>query len=204
MDAFNQLWREVGAGTTYNASSTYQNYWAIHTCVVNTTDLFLTGVVYNDANGNHAYDLGEGLAGVTVTANGLTTTTNAAGGWSIPVTNGTYVVTTSGGSYSGTGSVSVTVNGSNVEADFLSGLSTGYVNFSLVKPPLPKNLGVFNAGYWYRDMNGDNQWTSADGSPLAFAPAGATPVVVRAAVLRRPLRDQFRRFQGRDLRSDQP
>ena len=177
MDSFNQLWREVGAGTAYNASSTYLNYWAIHTCVVNTTDLFLTGVVYNDANGDHAYDLGEGLAGVTVTANGLTTTTNAAGGWSIPVTNGTYVVTASGGGFSGTGSVTVTVNGANVEADFISGLGTGYVNFSLVQPPLPKNLGVFNAGYWYRDMNGDNQWTSADGSPLAFAPAGATPVV---------------------------
>ena len=39
------------------------------------------------------------------------------------------------------------------------------------------SLGVFNDGYWYRDMNGDNKWTSADGPPVAFAPAGATPVV---------------------------
>ena len=40
----------------------------------------------------------------------------------------------------------------------------------------PGNLGVFSAGYWYRDMNGDNQWTSADGNPLTFGWKGATPV----------------------------
>ena len=41
----------------------------------------------------------------------------------------------------------------------------------------PGNLGVFNGGYWYRDVNGDGVWDSGDGSPLAFGPAGATPVV---------------------------
>ena len=39
----------------------------------------------------------------------------------------------------------------------------------------PGNLGIFNAGYWYRDMTGAGQWTSAI-TPLAFGPAGATPV----------------------------
>ena len=48
----------------------------------------------------------------------------------------------------------------------------GYIHL-----PASANLGVFSAGYWYRDMNGDNQWTSADGNPVAFGPAGATPVV---------------------------
>ena len=38
------------------------------------------------------------------------------------------------------------------------------------------NLGIVSGGYWYRDMNGDGQWTLADGSPVAFGPAGATPV----------------------------
>jgi hypothetical protein len=42
--------REIGAGHAFNAAATYDDYYAIHTAYVNTSDLFLTGVVYNDAN----------------------------------------------------------------------------------------------------------------------------------------------------------
>ena len=38
-------------------------------------------------------------------------------------------------------------------------------------------LGVFSGGYWYLDRNGDGVWDAGDGNPVAFAPAGATPVV---------------------------
>ncbi|HBO44988.1 MAG TPA: hypothetical protein DD670_13875 [Planctomycetaceae bacterium] len=123
--------REIGVGHACNAASKYKDYWAIHATRCDPAGQFLTGVVYQDKNGNHQYNLSEGLGGVTVSANGLTTTTNSEGGWSIRVTNGTYRVSASGGTFSGTGTVPVNVSGDNVEVDFLSGLDTGYVDFSL-------------------------------------------------------------------------
>ena len=157
MDAFNQLWREVGVGYAYGAATTYGNYWAIHTGVIASSDEFLTGVVYNDANGNGKYDLNEGLSGVTVSAgSGKSVVTNAAGGWSIPITAGTYTVTTSGGAFVGTSSTSVTVGSANVEVDFLSGKSDVYVNFQKVATTAPVMLSTpavsdsVNKGLAYR------------------------------------------------------
>ena len=43
-------------------------------------------------------------------------------------------------------------------------------------PAMPANLGVFNGGYWYRDMNGNATLDSGDGGPLAFNYSGAVPV----------------------------
>ena len=110
------------------------NYWAIHATRTDPSDEFLTGVAFKDANGNGRFDLNEGLAGVTITAGTHTTTTNAAGGWSIKAPNGRSQVKASGGAFQGQGSVPVKMNGSNVEVDFVSGVSSGYLNFESVDP----------------------------------------------------------------------
>ena len=49
----------------------------------------LTGVVYDDANGNGQYDPGEGVAGVTVSMDGgaYYAVTSASGGYSLPLVN---------------------------------------------------------------------------------------------------------------------
>lgn len=122
--------REIGTGYAFDAASTYQRYYAIHTAYVNTSDRFLTGVVYNDSNGNGRYDLGEGLSGVTVSIGGTSVLSNPAGGWSIPVVASGYTVTASGGTFVGTGTATVTVSGSNVEVDFESGSAAGEVDFA--------------------------------------------------------------------------
>jgi hypothetical protein len=122
--------REIGAGHASDGTSTYVNYYSIHTAFVNSGDLFLTGVVYADANANLRYDLGEGIGGVTVSIGGTNTTTNSQGGWSIPVTNGSYAVTASGGGFSGPATANVTVSGSNIEVDFISGTAAGEVAFA--------------------------------------------------------------------------
>jgi hypothetical protein len=60
---------------------------------------FITGVVYFDLNGNNFYDIGEGIGGVNVSANGVSvqTVTARSGGYSLPVPgNGIYTVTFSG------------------------------------------------------------------------------------------------------------
>ena len=47
------------------------------------SDRFLTGVAYEDADGNGFYSLGEGVAGVTITALGQSATTADAGGYGL-------------------------------------------------------------------------------------------------------------------------
>src|SRR6185369_3513728 len=83
-DPFFQTQREIGTGYAVNGNATYTNYFAIQTAVrASGGNQFLTGVVYNDVNGNRRYDLGEGLAGVSVN-NGVTgLQTNADGGWAL-------------------------------------------------------------------------------------------------------------------------
>jgi len=111
---------EIGVGAHLG-----DRVWTILTATESTATLFLTGVVYNDWNGNQRMDLGEGLSGVTITAGGRSTTTNAGGGWSLPATAGQYRVTASGGSFAGTSTATVWVNGFNVEVDFIAGTARG-------------------------------------------------------------------------------
>lgn len=89
--------REVGMGV---ATGTYGGYNAVYVTEdfgVSGTNSFLTGAVYNDANGNNFYDLNEGVQGVTakVTTTGGTLvgsdTTGSGGGWSVSEPGGTYM-----------------------------------------------------------------------------------------------------------------
>jgi len=130
MNSFNQRFREIGVGYGSNSSSTLKNYWVIHTGFDDNDGPFLTGVVYSDANGNSRFDLNEGLSGVTVSVvGGIPTTTNSAGGWSIRSGSGSKTVQCSGGSFVGAGTANFTVGSDNLEVDFISGNSSGVVNF---------------------------------------------------------------------------
>jgi PKD repeat protein len=128
MSSFFQDHREVGCG---RAGAGFRDYYAIHTSNVSTSDRFLTGVVYTDANKNGRYDLGEGLGGVTVSTGGAHAVTMDAGGYSLPVSNGSYTVSCSGGDFLGLAFAAVEVSGSNVEVDFRSGYMAGDVDFVL-------------------------------------------------------------------------
>lgn len=95
---------------------------------------FLGGVVFTDSNADEDFDAGEGASGVTITAQGpsgtFTTTSLAAGAWAIKVPAGQYIVTASGGSWSGTSTVALTVGAANVAVDFIAGQSTGWISFA--------------------------------------------------------------------------
>ena len=85
---------------------------------------YLVGVVYNDANGNGAYDEGEGLGGVTVTPDGTNyyAVTTSTGGFTIPLPasgSGTLTITASGGGLGGNRVKTVSYTaGTNVKVDF--------------------------------------------------------------------------------------
>lgn len=72
-------------GRSYNASMLTENF--AHTG----TAVHVTGVIYADRNANAFYSIGEGLAGLRVTAAGQTTTSAAAGGYDLAVAAGAAV-----------------------------------------------------------------------------------------------------------------
>jgi len=93
--------REIGVGVVLGTNGTVgpqlvtQDFGAQYS-----GPTFATGVAYYDLNGNNAYDIGEGIAGLTVTVSGAaySCVTADGGGWAIPVPNtaATRTVTFSG------------------------------------------------------------------------------------------------------------
>jgi Ca2+-binding RTX toxin-like protein len=83
----NDTFREIGVGqvagrftangTTFNASMVTEKFARSGTTV------FLTGVAFDDADGDRFYDIGEGAAGVRFIVDGRTVETAAAGGYGI-------------------------------------------------------------------------------------------------------------------------
>lgn len=95
------------------------NYLFIHVAGRSPAATFITGVVYDDQNGNRRMDASEpGLSGVTVSrSGGGSTTTNGGGGYSLMVEPGASTVTASGAGFP-TKSATVRVIDHNVGVDF--------------------------------------------------------------------------------------
>jgi hypothetical protein len=141
---------------------------------------FVTGVVYQDKNGNNFYDPGEGVGGVRVDVqgSGFFAITTSSGGYAVPISdNGSFPITFSGGSLA-------TATGTAVVADLLS-TKVDYLALTLagITAVAPINSGLevsFNAirGRMYRlerkpNMT-DAQWQSING--VADFHAGSTGV----------------------------
>ncbi len=131
-----QKYREIGVGYGYDSASTYTYYWAAHTAYTNSTDTFLTGVVYKDADGDGEFDAGEGLSGVTIMPDQGTyyATSCSTGGYSLPLTtSGTLNLILSGGELTGRIKKSVATNtsGTNILLNFEAGDATAYPTISL-------------------------------------------------------------------------
>ena len=109
---------------TYN-SSNWQAMLSAQNFAAKSFKKFLTGVVYADTvTNNDFYTPGEGLSGVTITAEKdgggtFSTTSLTAGGYSLELAAGTYTVTASGGSLGGTVTFDdVVISDRNVKRDF--------------------------------------------------------------------------------------
>ncbi|MCB9933434.1 MAG: hypothetical protein H6841_08440 [Planctomycetes bacterium] len=153
MDAFSAAFREVGTGYAQGIGVGWPSgaYWAIHTGRRDSDPVWLTGVVYNDANSNGRYDQGEGLSGVNISATGPATKNTVSvtgGGWSIDVTAGTWNLSCSGGAFVGTATAVANVTTANVAVDFKSGTALGEVNFGnqIANPPPSGSSGSSDDG----------------------------------------------------------
>ncbi len=84
------------------------------------SDVFLTGVIYDDTDGNASYSVGEGRGDLTVSADGAVTTSWGAGGYSLGLASSPAVTVTLG---SGAGAIDVTMDlsGDNVKLDLVDG-----------------------------------------------------------------------------------
>ncbi|WP_028580908.1 hypothetical protein [Desulfogranum japonicum] len=110
---------ETNSATDVGEYVTTGNYCQANTGYSNHYNMFIVGTVWTDVNGNDQYDPGEGKANVTVRPSQGTyyAITGSAGGYAIPVGNGTYSVTFSGGGLTDTYTKSVTVSGKSALLD---------------------------------------------------------------------------------------
>jgi hypothetical protein len=149
---------------------------------------YITGVAYYDINGNDFYDLGEGLPGVTVTVDGVSTfaITSTSGAYSIPVPpNRSYTVR-----FNATGLAEVTktatVASDNVKVDFkpayvapavISGPTTAYVGIDNIYQlaPLPTATGYRARASKVTDVPIQNAEGALD--DLTITTFGGYPVV---------------------------
>ena len=118
----NAGFREIGIGIEVGEHQGFQAALVTQNFARTGQAFFITGVAFDDLDGDRRYDVGEGLGGLTVTATSLSaslsTTTYGSGGYDLAVSPGAYSVT-----FSGPGYVSVTrqvvVGGANVKVDLI-------------------------------------------------------------------------------------
>jgi Ca2+-binding RTX toxin-like protein len=117
---------EIGVGRAAPS-----NYWTVHTAFEEADDVFVTGVVFDDLDGDGRLDPGEGLPGVAVEVgpasvvlrgNGAIARTDAGGAWTLQVDPGRHFVRVGDGDgFDGPSWATVRVTQWNVGLDFMSG-----------------------------------------------------------------------------------
>jgi uncharacterized protein YkwD len=143
-------WREIGigvsAGTDQDNGNTWESLYTVQNFgkQTNSNTPFITGVIYNDANGNGFYNPGEGIGGVRVdvAGSGRFAISTASGGYSVPVPgNGSYNVTFSGGGQPTTQRTVTVANLLNAKADLVAGAAPNPTGLANVATRLPVGVG---------------------------------------------------------------
>ena len=97
----NPEYREIGIGFEVGEFQGWQAAFVTENFAKSGTGSFLTGVAFNDRDGDKHYDPGEGMGGLSVkavssTGQSFAATTMGAGGYDLALPSGTYAVTFSG------------------------------------------------------------------------------------------------------------
>ncbi len=119
----NPNFREIGLGVEVGDYKGRSSAFVTQDFAKSGSDLFLTGVAFDDRDGDRFYDVGEGLGSITVTAKNsagqvFKTTTSAAGGYDLVLKPGTYTVTFSGADIA-TSTKKATIGTKNVKVDLV-------------------------------------------------------------------------------------
>ena len=119
--------REIGTATITGEFQGYDTLMVAENFGKTGDDLFLTGVAYDDLDGNDFYTPGEGRGGINVSATlmgsaepiTLTDLTGTAGGYEIAAAPGTYSVKFSGGGLTAPVVQTVTLGSENEKLDLI-------------------------------------------------------------------------------------
>ncbi len=154
----NDFWREIGigisTGTDFGQGNTWDSIYVVQNFGSQTNGTtfatpFITGVVYDDKNGNGLYTPGEGVGGVRVDVAGSNyfAFSASSGGYSVPVPgNGTYNVTFSGGGQPTLQRTVTVANLLNAKVDFVVSAA----------PPAPDPTVLANISTRLQVETGDN------------------------------------------------
>lgn len=147
--------REIGLGYEIGEYQGWEGAFVTENFAKSGSSLFLTGVAFDDQDGDRFYDPGEGLGNITVTAvssggTRYSTTTMAAGGYDLALPAGSYTVTFSGASIATT-TRQATIGGTNVKVDLVDPAGGGTPP---PPPPPPPPSGTINGTSGNDALNG--------------------------------------------------
>ena len=120
-------WSEIGMGYDYGDHNGFPHATFATQTFSDTGKTYLTGAVFEDADGDRFYDVGEGQGGVRITAwnddGAHGTATWAAGGYTLALPRGTYKVAFEGAALDGIYETEVTIGDENVKLDLIEDAS---------------------------------------------------------------------------------
>ena len=166
--------REIGLGYEIGEYQGFEGAFVTEDFARSGSSIFLTGVAFDDQDGDLFYDPGEGLGSITVTAVGsggatFTTTTMAAGGYDLALPAGSYTVTFSGAGIATT-SRQVTISSVNVKVDLVDPASGGGGGTS--PPPPPAAITGTAVGDVLNGTSGGDTIRGLDGNDVLYGHAG--------------------------------
>jgi cysteine-rich secretory family protein len=160
-------------GATYNTFMLTEDYGSR-----SGVGQFLTGIAYNDTDGNGFYSVGEGRSGIVVATSGGNLTTETAGGYSGTIGSGVQTITFSGGDLLAPVSLQATIAaGFNALIDMV-GQSTIETSVSITEiSGITKIIGLGNTGLTLNGGAGNDTIVSAPGDDIINGGGGVNTVV---------------------------
>ena len=143
----NDNYREIGVGFEVGQFDRFDSAFVTQNFARTGTDSFLTGVAFDDQDGDSRYDIGEQLDNLTISARNNstgateTTTSNQAGGYALALANGNYTVSFSGDRFA-TQDFQANIGDKNVKLDLIDPTASGDVPAPDSQPtpePTPQN-----------------------------------------------------------------
>ncbi len=120
LDGFREIGVAQEAGKFKSGSNTFNAAMLTENFGTSGSKVFITGVAYSDTNKDNFYSIGEGRSGVTFTAQDVSDTTKAAGGYALALTAG-EAVGVSGTVGDMAFSATVALDNGNVKFDVVNG-----------------------------------------------------------------------------------
>ncbi|ANW01540.1 CAP domain-containing protein [Bradyrhizobium icense] len=137
----NANYREVGLGFEVGDYGGRDSAFITEDFARSGSSVYLTGVAFDDKDGDRFYDVGEELGGLTLTAVSstgatYTTTTYGSGGYDLALPPASYTVTFSGAGIQTT-SMQTTIGSKNVKLDLIDPATSGGSQPPPSEPPPP-------------------------------------------------------------------